>query len=98
MPEISKGGIITYKGSSFLRQRLLLSVLSGKPVRILEIRTLHDEPGMQEFEVNLIRLLDKITNGTIIELNETGTSLFFQPGLLCGGNVEHDCSNQRSIG
>lgn len=98
MPEISKGGIITYKGSSFLRQRLLLSVLSGKPVRVLEIRTLHDEPGLQEFEVNLIRLLDKITNGTIIELNETGTSLFFQPGLLCGGSFEHECSNQRSIG
>lgn len=98
MPSASKEGIITFKGSSFFRQRLILSVLSGKPVRILEIRSLHDEPGVHEFEINLIRLLDKITNGTVIELNETGTSLYFQPGLLYGGNVEHDCSTQRSIG
>lgn len=50
-----------------------------------------------EYEVNLIRLLDRMTNGTKIELNETGTSLFYSPGLLIGGDLEHDCSLQRSI-
>lgn len=98
MPSISKQGILTFKGSSFFRQRLILSVLSGKPVRILDIRSLQDEPGLHEFEINLIRLLDKITNGTVIELNETGTILYFQPGLLHGGQIEHDCSTQRSVG
>ncbi|MBN3273990.1 RCL1 protein, partial [Polyodon spathula] len=42
--------------------------------------------------------MDKITNGTRIEINETGTTLYFQPGLLYGGPVEHDCNLQRSIG
>lgn len=27
-----------------------------------------------------------------------GTVLFYQPGLLSGGPVEHDCNTQRSIG
>lgn len=98
MPAVVKGNILCYKGSSYFRQRLVLSVLSNKPVRITEIRSLQDEPGLLECEVNFIRLLDKITNGTIIELNETGTSLYFQPGLLYGGTVEHDCSLQRSVG
>ncbi|KAI4470611.1 rna 3' terminal phosphate cyclase [Holotrichia oblita] len=99
MPAISnKNNTLVYKGSSFMRQRLLLSVLSSKPVRIIDIRTNHDEPGIAEFEVNLIRLLDKVTNGTIIQLDSTGTNLYFQPGLLYGGEVDHECSLQRSIG
>lgn len=39
-----------------------------------------------------------MTNGTRIEINQTGTVLFYQPGLLYGGTVEHDCNTQRSIG
>lgn len=93
-----KGSVLYYKGSNFLRQRLILSTLSGKPVRITHIRVLEDEPGLKEYEVSLIRLLDKITNGTTIELNETGTALYFQPGLLHGGALTHDCSTQRGIG
>lgn len=99
MPAITnKNNLLVYKGSSYLRQRLVQSTLSGKSVKIIEIRSNDDEPGLKEFEVNLIRLLDKITNGTVVELNETGTSLFYQPGLLHGGTFHHDCSLQRGIG
>lgn len=28
----------------------------------------------------------------------TGTVLFYQPGLLYGGSVEHECNLQRSVG
>lgn len=51
-----------------------------------------------EYEISFIRLLDKITNGTKIELNESGTSIYYIPGLLYGGELEHDCSLQRGIG
>ncbi|XP_063919917.1 probable RNA 3'-terminal phosphate cyclase-like protein isoform X2 [Zophobas morio] len=93
-----KGNVLCYKGSNFFRQRLVLSVLSGKPIRISYIRAFEDEPGIKEFEVSLIRLFDKITNGSVIELNETGTSLYFQPGLLHGGTFSHECSTQRGVG
>lgn len=98
MLSTKKRGILQYKGCSFFRQRLVLSVLSGKPVQISDIRTNEDEPGLKDFEVSLLKLLDKVTNGTIVELNETGTSLYFQPGLLFGGAFEHECSLQRGLG
>lgn len=81
-----------------MKYRLLLSTLSGKPVTITDIRINHDEPGAREYEVSLIRLLDKLTNGSQFELNDTGTVLTYIPGLLIGGDLEHDCSLQRGIG
>uniref|UniRef100_A0A4W3IZU3 RNA terminal phosphate cyclase-like 1 n=1 Tax=Callorhinchus milii TaxID=7868 RepID=A0A4W3IZU3_CALMI len=51
-----------------------------------------------DFEASFIRLLDKLTNGSRVEINETGTTLYYQPGLLHGGTIEHDCHTQRSIG
>lgn len=32
-----------------------------------------------------------MTNGTRIEINETGTTMSFRPGLLVGGAISHDC-------
>lgn len=99
MPAIAKeNNLLVYKGCNFLRQRLLLSTLSGKPVKIVEIRSTDDEPGLREYEISLIRLLDKVTNGTKVELSETGTSLYYHPGILIGGNFVHDCCTQRAIG
>lgn len=36
--------------------------------------------------------------GTKIEINETGTTLRFKPGLLIGGSITHDCGHSRSMG
>ncbi|XP_029847128.2 RNA 3'-terminal phosphate cyclase-like protein [Ixodes scapularis] len=92
------GASPSYSGCNFLRQRLLLSTLSSKPVEIKNIRHKEDEPGLKEFEVDLLKLLEKVTNGTVVEISETGTSLLYKPGLLTGGRIEHDCCTQRSIG
>ncbi|KAK1787654.1 hypothetical protein P4O66_016143 [Electrophorus voltai] len=89
---------LTYEGCNFFRQRLVLATLSGKRVKIRNIRSRDDNPGLRDFEASFIRLLDKVTNGTRIEINQTGTVLFYQPGLLYGGAVEHECCAQRSIG
>uniref|UniRef100_A0A673WV71 RNA 3'-terminal phosphate cyclase-like protein n=2 Tax=Salmo trutta TaxID=8032 RepID=A0A673WV71_SALTR len=89
---------LTYDGCNFFRQRLVLSTLSGKRVKIRNIRSKDDNPGLRDFEASFIRLLDKVTNGTRIEINQTGTVLFYQPGLLYGGVVEHECNTQRSVG
>ncbi|KAI1239984.1 hypothetical protein IHE44_0011425 [Lamprotornis superbus] len=51
-----------------------------------------------DFEASFIRLIDKVTNGSRIEINQTGTTLYYQPGLLYGGSLEHDCSPSRGIG
>lgn len=87
-----------YTGANYLRQRLVLAILSARPVRIKRIRARDQDPGLKDSEAALLRLLDKVTNGSRIEVNETGTSLTFVPGLLVGGRVEQECPAERSIG
>uniref|UniRef100_A0A6J0U929 RNA 3'-terminal phosphate cyclase-like protein isoform X1 n=1 Tax=Pogona vitticeps TaxID=103695 RepID=A0A6J0U929_9SAUR len=70
----SQSPALSYVGCNFLRQRLVLSTLSGRPVKIRKIRAKDDNPGLR------------------------GTSLYYHPGLLYGGSLEHDCSLSRSIG
>lgn len=91
--------VLKYKGSTDFRQRLVCATLSGKTLRIDDIRAEDTNPGLRDHEVSLLRLLEKITNGCVIEINETGTSLRYRPGLITGGfNLQHDCGTSRAIG
>ena len=38
---------LSYEGCNFLRQRLILSTLSGKTVKIKKIRSKDDNPGLR---------------------------------------------------
>lgn len=38
---------LIYRGSNAFRMRLILSVLSGRPVKINDIRSLDDFPGLR---------------------------------------------------
>lgn len=82
----------------FCRQRLVLAILSGKTVKIDKIRSDDNDPGLKDFEANFLRLLDKVTNGSIIEINYSGTSVLFKPGIITGGKISHDCGTARAIG
>lgn len=94
--EPSKEFSIEFKGSNHLKQKLILATISGKAIRVTEIRKETD--GLQEFEVNLIRLIDKLTNGSQIKLAKSGKELEFIPGILQGGKIEHQCCVEKSIG
>ncbi len=63
---------LKFKGCQNFRQRLLLSTLSGKPIRIDDIRVNDESPGVRDFEASFLRLLEKLTNGCVVEINETG--------------------------
>jgi RNA 3'-terminal phosphate cyclase-like protein len=79
-------------GSVQFRQRLVVSILSSRPLLLRNIRSEDiDSPGLQEHEASFLRLLDRMTNGSRIEINATGTQLRFKPGILLGGDIEHDC-------
>ncbi|KAF0715883.1 hypothetical protein AaE_011237, partial [Aphanomyces astaci] len=94
----SSGGTLKFKGCAHFRQRLICATLSGRRIRIDNIRGDSEEPGITEFEANFLRLLDSITNGSQIEINETGTVLKYTPGFIVGGTIEHDCGTKRAIG
>lgn len=46
---------------------------------------------LSDFEASLLRLLEKISNGCIIKISPTGTSMKYVPGMLTGGEFTHDC-------
>lgn len=91
---------LRYEGCGMFRQRIIASALSGNVLRIDHIRN-EDEiaPGLQDFEANFLRLIEKLCDGCKVEINETGTSMRFKPGIVTGGsNILHDCGSTRSIG
>ncbi|CAI5534648.1 unnamed protein product [Closterium sp. Naga37s-1] len=91
--------VIRLRGSRNLRQRLVYATLSGRAIRIDDIRAEAESPGLTEYEASLLRLLEKISNGCVVEINETGTKLRYRPGVLSGGrNLTHDCGTSRAIG
>jgi RNA 3'-terminal phosphate cyclase-like protein len=86
-------------GAVQFRQRLVVALFSNRPILI---RNIHADnlqaPGLQPEEASFLRLIDKLTNGTAIEINATGTQLRLKPGILVGGQVEHDCPETRNVG
>lgn len=68
--------MLRFKGSQQFRQRLVFSTLSGHPIRIDDIRTRDASPGLRDYEASLLRLLEKLTNGCVVEINETGALIF----------------------
>ena len=79
-------------GATQFRQRIVVSLLSHRPLLIRNIRSDDtDSPGLRNYEVSFLRLLDRITNGSRLEINATGTQVRFVPGILVGGTLEHAC-------
>lgn len=79
-------------GAIQFRQRLAVSILSNRPLLIRNIRS--DSifsPGLRPYEASFLRLVEKMSNGTVIEINSTGTQLRFNPGILIGGDLKHEC-------
>lgn len=64
--------MLKYRGCQCFRLRLLLATLSGRSIRIDDIRAGDESPGLRDFEASFLRLLEKLTNGCVVEINETG--------------------------
>jgi len=76
--------LLQFEGHRHLTTRLLLSTLTGRPIRISKIRPSSTRPGLTPYETNFIRLLDATTNGAQIQFSMTGTTLVYRPGLITG--------------
>lgn len=89
---------LKYEGCALFRQRITASLLSGNPLKISKIREKDSSIGLQDYEINFLRLIEQITDGCKVEINEVGTAVRFFPGILTGGKVKHDCGTSRGIG
>ncbi|EKX45286.1 hypothetical protein GUITHDRAFT_87185 [Guillardia theta CCMP2712] len=96
---MSKNQSLNFKGCSIFRYRIIASTLTGKAIRISDIRANTESPGLRDFEASFLRMIEKLSNGCMIEINDTGTKMRYKPGVLVGGTgLEHDCGKTRGIG
>ena len=56
----SKQMMLRFQGAAHLRTRLVLATLSGRTVRIDDIRHLDEQPGVRPHEVSFLKLLSKV--------------------------------------
>eukprot|EP01135_Chromosphaera_perkinsii_P001440 Nk52_evm8s169 gene=Nk52_evmTU8s169 len=90
-----------YRGAAFFRQRLILSTLSGRPMKISHIRSAPSKdqegldsynPGLSGSEIKLLKLFDLLCNGSSTVISDTGTTLLYKPGSIVGGSgLVFDC-------
>ncbi|PVU97615.1 hypothetical protein BB561_000442 [Smittium simulii] len=95
---ISSKPIKKFQGYVGFRQRVAMSLLSNTPMRIDEIRSDTDSPGLKDFEISILQIAEKLTNGTVIDISYTGTSIVMKPGTLIGGKIIQNCAISRGLG
>lgn len=89
---------VIFQGSENLRLRVILATLAGKPIKIEKIRSDNLNPGMKDYEVSFLRLMEAVTNGSVIEISYTGTTLIYKPGIIVGGSYTHNCPPSKPVG
>lgn len=73
-------------GGQLLRSSLTLSMTTGKPFRLRNIRAKRSKPGLQRQHLTCVQAAGKIS-GAIVEGAEMGsTELTFQPSMIQSGN------------
>ncbi|KAK4131866.1 18S rRNA biogenesis protein [Trichocladium antarcticum] len=81
----AKPEFVRLTGHRAFTQRLVLSTLTGRPVHISKIRSgSPTHPGLAPHEVSFLRLLESVTNGSVIDVSYSGTTITYQPGLITG--------------
>lgn len=78
--------------------RLVLATLSGRPIRIIKIRPSDRDTGLADYEVTFLRLLESVTNGSVMEISYSGTTLVYKPGLITGGKVSLSTPLSQDVG
>ena len=69
---MSTSGFQKLNGSNYFRYKIAYSLLMNKKVEITNIRADDINPGLSQSEISFLHLIEKITNGTIVDISKTG--------------------------
>ncbi|EDO17418.1 hypothetical protein Kpol_1037p14 [Vanderwaltozyma polyspora DSM 70294] len=94
----SKSEYLVFQGAQNFRLRIILATLSGQMIKIEKIRSNDLNPGLKDYEVSFMRLIEAVTNGSVIEISYTGTTVIYRPGIIIGGSYTHNCPNSKPVG
>jgi RNA 3'-phosphate cyclase len=100
---IMQEGIISIDGSygegggQILRTALLLSLATGKPFEITNIRSKRPKPGLLNQHLAAVRAFRKVTSSTVIGDELGSTKLRFFPGKVTADKVAIDVGTAGSV-
>jgi len=84
-------------GGAILRQALALSMLTGKPFKIINIRKGRANPGLAAQHVACVDASMKICNAEVVGRYTGSTEVEFKPGEFKGGHHDIDIGTAGSI-
>ena len=84
-------------GGQILRTAIALSAVTGKPIRIVNIRAKRSNPGLQRQHLTGVQAVARISNAVVRGASIGSTELEFIPGELRGGSFEFNIGTAGSI-
>jgi RNA 3'-terminal phosphate cyclase (ATP)/RNA 3'-terminal phosphate cyclase (GTP) len=85
-------------GGQFVRTAVALAAITGKPIKITNIRGARPEPGLKTQHIEGIRAIASLCNAEIEGLEVGSRTLTFLPGRLEAKDIEINISTAGSIG
>jgi RNA 3'-terminal phosphate cyclase (ATP) len=83
-------------GGQILRTSLALSCITGKNLRIENIRAARRNPGLAKQHLSCVQAISQICNGNCEGAVIGSKTLDFQPGQVCSGNYHFDIGSAGS--
>ena len=100
MKQNSSSSFKSLSGSNYFRLKIAYSLLLNQAIEITNIRDDDINPGLSKYEISFLKLISEITNGTVIDINKTGTILKFTPGTITnnyGDEFTFQCDKSRAV-
>jgi len=85
-------------GGQILRSSLTLSLLTGKPFRLFNIRAGRPKPGLQPQHLMSVRAAATVGKAQITGDRQGSRELVFEPGTVAGGNYRFDINTAGATG
>lgn len=73
-------------GGQLLRSSLSLSLITGQPFRMTNIRGLRPKPGLMRQHLTCVKAAAEISDAAVDGVELGSTELVFRPGKICGGD------------
>lgn len=84
-------------GGQILRTSAALSVITGKPVRIFNIRAKRSKPGLRPQHLMVLKILKEFSGARVSGLEVNSREITFEPGDLKGGDYRFDIGTAGSM-
>ncbi len=84
-------------GGQILRTAIAVSAITGRPVRIFNIRAKRRNPGLRPQHLNAIRAIAELSGGRVEGASIGSREIVFYPGRIRGGRLNIDVGTAGSV-